>query len=295
MIKSMTAYGRFSKETPFGRLVVEIHSVNRKMLDLSIYLPKDFLRFEIEVRKWVMAQLERGQVTVRISLQHDGAGERVYENTLRQLQMIKAAWDQIAIKLGRDPQKEVDLQFLVEQMQSFSPIEKEKDDAAIREALKDAVAGALQELMRMKELEGKVLAADMEARLNVVRSTLNSVEAKKEAPLARYQQKIRERLQEIGPMTSEVEDRVHREIALMAEKADVTEEIVRANSHIQQFQMHLKTAEKAIGRTLDFLVQEMNREANTLAAKSMETEISLAVVNIKSELEKIREQVQNIE
>lgn len=291
----MTAYGRFSKETPFGRLVVEIHSVNRKMLDLSIYLPKDFLRFEIEVRKWVMAQLERGQVTVRISLQHDGAGERVYENTLRQLQMIKAAWDQIAIKLGRDPQKEVDLQFLVEQMQSFSPIEKEKDDAAIREALKDAVAGALQELMRMKELEGKVLAADMEARLNVVRSTLNSVEAKKEAPLARYQQKIRERLQEIGPMTSEVEDRVHREIALMAEKADVTEEIVRANSHIQQFQMHLKTAEKAIGRTLDFLVQEMNREANTLAAKSMETEISLAVVNIKSELEKIREQVQNIE
>jgi len=291
----MTAYGRFSKETPFGRLVVEIHSVNRKMLDLSIYLPKDFLRFEIEVRKWVMAQLERGQVTVRISLQHDGAGERVYENTLRQLQIIKAAWDQIAIKLGRDPQKEVDLQFLVEQMQSFSPIEKEKDDDAIREALKDAVAGALQELMRMKELEGKVLAADMEARLNVVRSTLNSVEAKKEAPLARYQQKIRERLQEIGPMTSEVEDRVHREIALMAEKADVTEEIVRANSHIQQFQMHLKTAEKAIGRTLDFLVQEMNREANTLAAKSMETEISLAVVNIKSELEKIREQVQNIE
>jgi uncharacterized protein (TIGR00255 family) len=295
MIKSMTAYGRFSKETPFGRLVVEIHSVNRKMLDLSIYLPKDFLRFEIEVRKWVMAQLERGQVTVRISLQHDGAGERVYEDTLRQLQMIKAAWEQIAIKLGRDPQKEVDLPFLVEQMQSFSPIEKEKDDAAIREALKDAVAGALQELMRMKELEGKVLAADMEARLNVVRSTLNSVEAKKEAPLARYQQKIRERLQEIGPMTSEVEDRVHREIALMAEKADVTEEIVRANSHIQQFQMHLKTAEKAIGRTLDFLVQEMNREANTLAAKSMETEISLAVVNIKSELEKIREQVQNIE
>lgn len=295
MIKSMTAYGRFSKETSFGRLVVEIHSVNRKMLDLSIYLPKDFLRFEIEVRKWVMAQLERGQVTVRISLQHDGAGERVYEDTLRQLQMIKAAWDQIAVKLGRDPQKEVDLQFLVEQMQTFSPIEKEKDDAAIRDALKDAVAGALQDLMRMKELEGKVLAADMEARLNVVQSTLNTVEAKKEAPLARYQQKIRERLQEIGPMTSEVEDRVHREIALMAEKADVTEEIVRANSHIQQFQMHLKTAEKAIGRTLDFLVQEMNREANTLAAKSMETEISLAVVNIKSELEKIREQVQNIE
>ncbi|MBS0652048.1 MAG: YicC family protein [Verrucomicrobia bacterium] len=295
MIRSMTAYGRFSKEAPFGRLVVEIHSVNRKMLDLSIYLPKDFLRFEVEVRKWLMTQLERGQVTVRISLQHDGGGERIYEDTLRQLHTIKAGWDKIASMLGLDPKKEVDLKFLVDQMQAFNPIEQEKDDEAIREALKDAVFGALNELMRMKEHEGKVLAADMEGRLSLVQSTLQSIEAKKEGPLLRYQQKIRERLQEIGPLTSEVEDRVHREIALLAEKADVTEEIVRANSHIQQFQTHLKTAEKAIGRTLDFLVQEMNREANTLAAKSMETEISLAVVNIKSELEKIREQVQNIE
>lgn len=295
MIRSMTAYGRFSQEAPFGRLVVEIHSVNRKMLDLSIYLPKDFLRFEVEVRKWLMTQLERGQVTVRISLQHDGGGERIYEDTLRQLQTIKAGWDTIASKLGLDPKKEVDLKFLVDQMQAFNPIEQEKDDDAIRKSLKDAVFGALQELMRMKEQEGKVLADDIQGRLSIVQNTLQSIEAKKEGPLLRYQQKIRERLQEIGPLTSEVEDRVHREIALLAEKSDVTEEIVRANSHIQQFQTHLKTAEKAIGRTLDFLVQEMNREANTLAAKSMETEISLAVVNIKSELEKIREQVQNIE
>ncbi len=291
----MTAYGRFSQQTPFGRLVVEIHSVNRKMLDLSIYLPKDFLRFEVEIRKWLMTQLERGQVTVRMTLQHDGVGERIYEDTLKQLQTIKAGWDQIASELGLDPKKEIDLKFLVDQMQAFSPIEQENDDTAVREALKDAVCGALKELMRMKELEGKVLADDMQGRLSLIQNTLKAIEAKKEGPLLRYQQKIRERLQEVGPLTSEVEDRVHREIALLAEKADVTEEIVRANSHIQQFHMHLKTAEKAIGRTLDFLVQEMNREANTLAAKSMEAEISLAVVNIKSELEKIREQVQNIE
>lgn len=295
MIRSMTAYGRFSQQTPFGRLVVEIHSVNRKMLDLSIYLPKDFLRFEVEIRKWLMTQLERGQVTVRMTLQHDGVGERIYEDTLKQLQTIKAGWDQIASELGLDPKKEIDLKFLVDQMQAFSPIEQENDDTAVREALKDAVCGALKELMRMKELEGKVLADDMQGRLSLIQNTLKAIEAKKEGPLLRYQQKIRERLQEVGPLTSEVEDRVHREIALLAEKADVTEEIVRANSHIQQFHMHLKTAEKAIGRTLDFLVQEMNREANTLAAKSMEAEISLAVVNIKSELEKIREQVQNIE
>lgn len=295
MIRSMTAYGRFSKEMPFGRLVVEIHSVNRKMLDLSIYLPKDFLCFEIEVRKWLMTQLERGQVTVRITFQHNGVGATIDQDALRQLQTIKAGWEKIASKLGFDPKKEIDLKFLVDQMQVVSLVDQENDDTAVREALKDAVFGALKELMRMKELEGKVLADDMQGRLSLIQNLLKKIETKKERPLLRYQQKIRERLQEVGPLTGEVEDRVHREIALLAEKADVTEEIVRANSHIEQFHIHLKTAEKAIGRTLDFLVQEMNREANTLAAKSMETEISLAAVNIKSELEKIREQVQNIE
>ncbi len=291
----MTAYGRFSKETSFGRLVVEIHSVNRKILDLSIYLPKEFFRFEVEARKWLMTELERGQVAVRVILQHDGIGEGIYDNALKQLQMIKAGWDQIAAKLGLDPKKEIDLKFLVDQMQTFSPIEQGIDDAAIREALKDAVIGALQALVQMKEREGKVLAEDIEGRLSLIQGTLKMIETKKEGLLLRYQQKIRKRLQEIGPLTSEVEDRVYREVALLAEKADVTEEIVRANSHIQQFQMHLSTAEKPIGRTLDFLAQEINREVNTLAAKSMETEISLAVVNIKSELEKVREQAQNIE
>ncbi len=295
MIKSMTAYGRSSKESAFGRFVVEIHSVNRKMLDVSIYLPKDFLRFEVEVRKWLMAHLERGQVTVRITLQQEEMGGKIYDNTLAQLQKMKGTWDQIAEQLGFDPKKEIDLRFLVDQMQSFNPAEPEKDEAAIREPLKEAVHAALTALMGMKEQEGKALVADIQNRLDQIGKTLVLIESRKEEPLARYQQKMRERLQEVGPLSTEVEERVHREIALLAEKMDVTEEIVRANSHIQQFQVHLDTAEKAVGRTLDFLVQEMNREVNTLSAKSVDTEVSRWIVQIKSELDKIREQVQNIE
>lgn len=291
----MTAYGRFSKETAFGRLVVEIHSVNRKMLDLSIYLPKEFLRFEVEVRKWLMAHLERGQVTVRITLQNEGAGGRIYADTLKQLQTIKAGWDQIALQLGLDPKKEIDLKFLVDQMQAASPVQLDTDEALFREPLQEVVLGAVHGLMQMKQQEGKALAADIENRLKMIQKTLGTVEGKKGELLSRYQQKIRERLQEVAPLTPEVGERVLREVALLAEKVDVTEEIVRANSHLQQFQIHLDTADKAIGRTLDFLVQEINREINTLASKSLDTEVSLSAVQIKGELEKIREQVQNIE
>ncbi len=295
MVKSMTAYGRCSGQTPFGRFVVEIHSVNRKMLDMAVYLPKEMLRFEVEVRKCLMAHLERGQVTVRIVLQREGMDEGVCANTLKQLQAVKAGWDQIAVQLGLDPKKEVGLKFLVDQVQSMGAVQEEKEEELFRGPLQEAVMGALDQFMRMKVQEGKALAADIAARLTSIRQILVVVEGKKEGLLGRYRQKIRERLQDVGPFTPEVEERIHREVALLAEKADITEEIVRAYSHLQQFQAHLDTADKAIGRTLDFLAQEINREVNTLASKSLDTEVSLLVVQIKSELEKIREQVQNIE
>lgn len=295
MIRSMTGYGRSSRETPFGRLVVEIHSVNRKMLDLSIYLPKDLLRFDIEIRKWVMGRLERGQVSVRVAFQLETSGAKALESTLNQLQSTKQTWDRIATQLGFDPHREIDLKFLVDQVQAASPLASEVDDTSMKQVLKGGVAAALEHLILMKGEEGKALVEDMQKRLNQISHLLKGVESKKERALTHYQAKLRERLEEIGPLTSDVEERLYREVALLAEKADITEEIVRANSHIQQFQLHLNTAEKAVGRTLDFLLQEMNREINTLAAKSMDSEISGSVVKMKSELEKIREQVQNIE
>jgi uncharacterized protein (TIGR00255 family) len=295
MIKSMTAYSRASVCSPLGRFVVEIHSVNRKMLDMSLYLPKDLLRFDIEVRKWLSNSLERGQVTLRLTLQSEGVSGKLFSSYLAQLKNLKEGWEKLCGELGYDPQQMIDLPFLVNQLQSAPPAESKEEEDVIKAALKEAVDSALQDLMQMKETEGKTLALDMQKRLKLIEESASAVELKKELPLIHYQKKLIERLKDVGHLHAEAEERIAREVVLLAEKMDVTEELVRLRAHIEQFRKHLLLPEKTIGRTLDFLTQEMHREINTLGSKSPDSEISLYVVKIKSELDKIREQVQNIE
>ena len=295
MIKSMTAYSRASSSSPIGKFVVEIHSVNRKMLDMSLHLPREFLRFDIEMRKWLSKSLERGQVTLRLSLQSEGTNVNAFSNTLEQLKALKLTWEKLCTELGYDAQRMIDLPFLVNQMLPASSIENKGDEEAIKAALKDAIDVALKDLMQMKEAEGKALCTDILNRLKTIEENISAVEQKKELPLLHFQRKIEERLKEFGLLQAEMEERVVREVALLADRMDVTEELVRLCAHIEQFRLHLASPEKAIGRTLDFLTQEMHREINTLGSKSCDSEISLFVVKIKSELDKIREQVQNIE
>ncbi len=295
MIKSMTAYSRASASSSLGRLVVEIHSVNRKMLDVSVNLPKDLLRFDMDIRKWLSKSLERGQVTVRVTLQSEGSAGRSPSASFSQLKNLKEGWEKIASDLGYDPKTMIDLSFLMGQLQVSQGIESPQEEESIRDALKEAVEPALQDLMQMKETEGKTLALDIQKRLKLIEETVALVEAKKELPLVHYRKKLIERLKEVGQVHQEAEERIAREVVLLAEKMDVTEEIVRLHAHIEQFRHHLFSPEKAVGRTLDFLTQEMHREINTLGSKSSDSEISLHVVKMKSELDKIREQVQNIE
>lgn len=290
----MTAYGRTNKTTPFGRLSIEIHSVNRKMLDMNIYLPKDLLRFDVDIRKWLSSEIERGQVTVRVLLQQDEMGGPAFQTQGAQLKMLKANWEKLASDLGCDP-KSVDLRFLVDQLHAASPNMPLEMEGPFRDVLQATLKEALVELMGMKRQEGKALKEEIEKRLNIILDAIKQVEARKEAPLAKYRQKIKERLQETAGIAHDLEDKIAREVALLAEKMDVTEEVVRLYSHLEQFHSHLASGERSVGRTLDFLVQEMNREINTLSAKSADTEVSTLVVKMKGELEKIREQVQNIE
>jgi uncharacterized protein (TIGR00255 family) len=295
MIKSMTAYSRASVSSPLGRLVIEIHSVNRKMLDMSLYLPKDLLRFDIEMRKWLSQFLERGQVTLRLALQSEGVSGKLMSSYSVQLKALKEGWEKLARELGYDSAKMVDLSFLVSQLQTLPSSESKEEEETLKASLKEAVDTALQELMQMKETEGKTLALDIQKRLKIIEENVAAVELKKEVPLVHYRKKLIERLKEVGHLHGEAEERIAREVALLADKMDVTEELVRLRAHIEQFRQHLFSQEKAVGRTLDFLTQEMHREINTLGSKSADSEISLYVVKIKSELDKIREQVQNIE
>jgi uncharacterized protein (TIGR00255 family) len=293
MSKSMTAYGRASDSFSFGKLVVEIQSVNRKMRDIQVYLPRDYLRFDIDVRKWISSEIERGQVTVRVSLLSEGESKKLPQGQLTQLKELQSEWNHVAAGLGFDPQESVNLRFLVSQLQEESVFDFKEEECRI--ALQRIVHAALDELIQMKLVEGRALVFDIQKRLLLIEEQLAAIERKKEEPYDGYRRKITERLQEIEALTPELEERIAREIIFLAERMDVTEELVRLRAHIAQFRQHLSSTDKAVGRTLEFLVQEMMREANTLGSKSMDTDISASVVLIKSELEKIREQIQNIE
>lgn len=291
----MTAYGRASDHFPFGKLVVEIHSVNRKMLDISVYLPKDLLRFDIDVRKWIASEVERGQVTIRVTVL-DAKEDREYaEHHLEQLKRLQSQWNQVSQELGFDPKDSVTLPFLLGQLQERTLADSKEQEQEFRAALQRVIHAALDELMQMKWAEGKALAADIQKRVRIIQEQLSAIERKKQEPYEHYRHKITERLQEIGQITPELEEKITRELIFLAERLDVTEELVRLCAHIDQFLKNLLSSDKAIGRALDFLIQEMFREINTLGSKSMDTQISICVVTIKSELEKIREQIQNIE
>ena len=289
----MTAYSRASALSPLGRLVMEIQSVNRKMLDLTLQLPRDFLRFDIELRKHLSSFLERGQVTLRLSVEANEEESLSVANEVDALKRLQKRWDKICNELRYDSGI-VTLPFLVSQMSSTSGIAPQQE-GLLQEILKGLTTQTLQGLMQMKQEEGALLVSDITARLKILEEKLLLIEKKKELPFLHYKKKLEERFKEIATLSLEVEERIARELVLLAEKMDVTEEIVRLRAHIQQFSHHLASKEKSVGRTLDFLAQEMHREINTLGAKSSDSEIAMWMIGMKSELDKIREQIQNIE
>jgi uncharacterized protein (TIGR00255 family) len=278
----MTAYARVSVA---GR-VVEVHSVNRKGLELTFQMPREWLCWDPDLRRECAAVLERGQVTVRLTRQGEGGSVS--------LKGLKEHWESVCRDLRIDT-REITLSFLLSQLEQAPFTVDEKEQELFFQALRQALAA----LVEMKEREGAVLQQEIEKRLMEIEKQLTRIEARRELPLLAYRQRIEERLKEW--LTSpdleapDLEIRVMREVALLAEKMDITEETVRLHSHVAQFRSHLHAEGKSVGRVLDFLTQEMNREINTLGSKSQEVEISFSVVQMKGELDRIREQVQNIE
>lgn len=290
MLSSMTGFGRAEMEATFGRVTVEIQSVNRKYLEVYLSLPKEFSPFEHVLRKWVSEMLTRGQVSLKIYLTPKlDALESVLPSP-DLLKGLKQSWENIAKKMGEDPKK-IDLPFI---MQYLPPQQKEAvlGDEAFSE-LKLCVKEAMDSFLSMKKAEGKALAEDFKGRIKELERLLAQIQEFAPDACKKYKQKLMEKMEEVLKVSPEFQERLTREIALFAEKVDITEEIIRFKSHVEQFQALLKGG--AVGRKMDFIIQEMGREINTIGSKSLESKISHAVVSIKSELEKIREQVQNIE
>lgn len=287
MIKSMTAFGCASVESPLGQWRVEVHSVNRKMLDIAIHIPKELLRFDIEIRQRIAQTIYRGQITVRIQPPLEGSDPAFIERLHHQ----KLFWDKAALALGRDPHLEVSLTFLVNQLSLAPKNSFLHADSEIKEAIQRGLEQALIELQQMKEVEGRALLRDIEQRLHLIAQSCDKVSKRCDEALIKYRLKLEEKLKELPLHSSDIETRILQEIIMLTEKRDITEELTRLYSHLEQFKTHLHSNE-SVGRTLDFLTQELNREVNTIASKCSMTE---EVIYIKSEIEKIREQVQNIE
>jgi uncharacterized protein (TIGR00255 family) len=290
MLSSMTGFGRALSDAPFGRITVEIQSVNRKYLEVFVSMPKEFGRFEPEVRKWVGDAISRGQVSVRIFLNPNAGALEALLPDVEILRGLKKSWERIAREVGTDS-KAIDLPFLMQ----YLPAQQKQDLARDEDlpVLQACISEALAALVKMKKVEGNALAEDLRSRLEALARMLDEVEKHTPDATKKMRHKLLEKMEEVFKPGHEAEERLVREVALFAERVDVSEEITRFRSHVVQFKDVLKGA--TVGRKMDFLIQELGREVNTIGSKSMEAKISHLVVDMKSELEKMREQVQNIE
>lgn len=291
-MKSMTGFGRAEQEAPFGKLVIEVQSVNRKYSEINISLPKELSRFEPEIRKKVSEQVQRGLLSIRISMFPTASSmeEMLPDPVL--LRNLKEGWEKLAHSIGY-PSQVITFPFLVEKFSSMpqATVGTEEDIVPLLECL----SSALEALDSMKRIEGSALVKDIKSRLAAMEEMLTTIEETAPDAVAKMRAKLKERMEELFASSDPLDERLLREVALFAERVDIAEEITRFRSHLSQFKSYIQEKMGPFGRKMDFLIQEMGREINTIGSKAMDVKISHLVVEIKAELEKVREQVQNIE
>ncbi|MCH9627151.1 MAG: hypothetical protein S4CHLAM2_07860 [Chlamydiales bacterium] len=296
-LKSMTAYGRGVSSFTYGSLTIEIQSVNRRHLEMNLSLPRLLTCFEMLIRKKIAQHVGRGMVNVLVGWRSEAKNRVMVTPNLPLAKGIKQGWEKIASDLGL--QGEISLSLLAREKDLFLLEEELPDEESFRAALDQGLDEALEPFLQMKRAEGEALACDLHRRLERLQEWIQVIEACAPSVPIKYRERLTERLEGLFAGNGENEERILREVALLAERADVTEEIVRFKSHLKQFQERLEAplAEptETRGKTLDFLLQELNREINTVGSKASELAITQHVVTVKSELEKMREQVQNIE
>lgn len=289
----MTAYGRAHLTTAWGRITAEIQSVNRKHLELNIVLPKELSRFDTHLRKLLSAAINRGQVSIKITAFFDQAMPVTVSPNLALARQLKKAWEAIAKDLNL-PKESINLSLLAQEGELLRYEEAVENEENYKSALTQVVERALEEFLSMRTREGSSLQQDIVQRFGVIRNQTAQIADIAPQVTEKYRQKLSSKLQELFANLGDNEERLLREVSLFAERSDITEEITRLQSHLNQAEDLLQST-APIGKTLEFLLQEMQREINTTGSKAADVSISRLVVDVKSELEKIREQIQNIE
>ena len=292
MVKSMTGYGR-AVETVNGReFTVEIRSVNNRYLDCSVKLPRALSFAEDAVKQTVKSVISRGKVDVFITQRAEGAPDV----TVSLNRDVAAGYIQAVRQMAEEFKLREDISVaLISQMSDVFTVDKPQvDEEQLLNDLMQVVRHALEGFDAMRTREGGALKADLSSRGDTIRGLVGQVEAGGAQTVADYRARLYQKLQEVLANTAIDESRILTEAAIFADKVAVDEETVRLRSHLEQMDSMLDGG-GAIGRKLDFLLQEMNREANTIGSKCTDLRLARVVVDIKAELEKIREQTQNIE
>ncbi len=288
----MTGYGRGEVDHGGVKLSVELNSVNRKQSDIVVNLPRDLAELEPRIRATVNEKISRGRLNVLVSLQESGNGAHPLALDTGLARSYHAAM--LTLQKELSAPGEITIGTILQAPGVMRSPEHSVDATKAWPVLQQALTAALAELIKMREREGKHLAKDLIHRLKILRAEIKEVRAAYPEVVKKYRSALLERIEKAGLNLSMDDERLLKEIAFFADRSDISEELTRLESHLAQFAHHLRKNEP-VGRTLEFMTQEIFRELNTLGAKSNDAAISQHVVACKSELEKIREQIQNLE
>lgn len=292
MIKSMTGYGKNEVTLESGRIIVEIRSVNHRYSEISVKLPRTLIALENDVRKCVAEQVKRGKIEVYILQEGLISAAGLPTVNIPLAKVYYEAFAKIKDALGLyDP---VPLSLIAAQKDLLVIEERGVPAETLREVLLAAVKDAVDNLDVMRAREGEALLEDLQARRALLSGLISRITERAPVAVAENSAKLRGRVMQLAGESGVDEGRLAQEFVFMADRCDITEELVRFNSHLKQFDETLKLNDP-VGRKLDFLIQELNREVNTIGSKANDAEITFFIVELKAELEKIREQVQNIE
>ena len=288
----MTGFGRAEYATDFYHAKVEISSVNRKNGEVLIQLPKALQSLEAALRKTILGSVQRGRVQVSIWIEGISQTTDAAVIDEARLHAFMAAVKKVEEVTGQ-PQK-VDLTEIIRIGGIFSLDEKELDPELAQAAIQPAVEEALTELLKMRLVEGEHMQQDVASRIDLLEQETKQITERAPSVIEHYRHALLKRLSESGLELDVSDERVLKEVGIFADRCDISEEIARLDSHFLKFREYL-AAKGSVGRSLDFLCQEMNREFNTIGSKANDALLAQHIVNCKTELEKAREQVQNVE
>jgi uncharacterized protein (TIGR00255 family) len=291
-MRSMTGYGHGETDYDGTKFTVEVNSVNRKQSDIVINLPRDLVSLEPQIRQTINENISRGRTNVVVSY-HNGSS--VPRKLALDVDLARSYHDAMrALQKELNAPGEITIGAILQAPGVMRAPEESFDSTAAWPAIERALRAALNQLIKMREREGKNLAKDLIHRLKAMRKQIKEIRTLHPDVVKKYRATLLDRIQKAGLPIAADDERLVKEISFFADRSDVSEELTRVESHLAQFAHHLRRHEP-VGRTLEFITQEIFRELNTLGAKANDAGISQRVVACKAELEKIREQIQNLE